>query len=83
MRTMDFGGRTIGYYEECDIAPCRACGVQPVYSANNSSGAGYIRCPECGMKTGTSTSGLEGVLPAWNAVMDDEWPASDPKAGLA
>ena len=77
-----YGGRQIGYYDESDLAECRICHVKPVYKFSSTSQAGSIRCPSCGIKTGTSTSGLEGVLPVWNAIMDDNWPESDPKAGL-
>ena len=73
----------IGYYEEDDLAECRACHVRPIYKRGSGNGGDYVRCPVCGIKTGTSTSGLEGVLPVWNAVMDDAWPESDPKRGLS
>lgn len=81
MRVHDYGyGHVYAYYEESDLAECRACHVKPVYKDGCSgNGSSYVRCPVCGIKTGTSTSGLEGVLPVWNAVMDDSWPESDPK----
>ena len=73
----------IGYYEESDLAECRACHVRPVYNdGRKGSGSCFVRCPSCGIKTGTSTSGLEGVLPVWNAIMDDRWPENDPKNKL-
>ena len=81
MRTMEFGGKTIGYYEESDLAECRVCHVRPTYKdGTSSSGGAYVRCPSCGIRTGTSTSGLEGVLPVWNRLMADNW--QDPKEGL-
>ena len=83
MYTLDFGDQTIGYYEESDLAECRVCHVKPIYkNGASTSGSCYVRCPGCGIKTGTSTSGLEGVLPVWNAIMDDNWPESDPKRAL-
>ena len=81
MRTMDFGGETIAYYDEEDLAECRVCHVKPIYKdGTSSSGGAYVRCPECGIKTGTSTSGLEGVLPVWNRLMVDNW--EDPKGAV-
>lgn len=83
MHTVELGDQTIAYYDEEDLAPCRACGVAPVYNDGRSNGGSCsVRCPSCGIKTGTSTSGLEGVLPAWNAVMDGGWPQSDPKGAV-
>lgn len=83
MRTTVFGEHVIGYYDEDDLAECRICHVRPTYrDGTSSSGGAYVRCPKCGIKTGMSTSGLEGVLPVWNAIMDDSWPESDPKRGL-
>lgn len=67
------------FYEESDIAECR-CGGMPEFKGSETGGY-YVRCPECGIKTGTSTAGLESVLPVWNRIMDDAWPASDPKRG--
>ena len=79
MRIMELAkGKTYAYYDEGDLAECRACHVRPVYK--ECSGAAYVRCPSCGIKTGTSTSGLEGVLPTWNRVMVDGW--QDPKEQL-
>lgn len=66
------------HYDKNDIAPCRACGVAPDYR-KASSDAYYLRCPECGIKTGTSTGGLDALVPKWNAVMDDDWPNTDPR----
>lgn len=81
MRVTEFGGMRIGYYEEADLAECRVCHVRPVYNdGRKGSGTAYVRCPVCGIKTGTSTSGLEGVLPTWNRLMVDGW--EDPKEGL-
>lgn len=82
MVTRDYFGTVYRYYEESDLAECRACHVRPEYRANGTNGAGHVICPKCGIRTGTSTSGLERVLPAWNAVMDDAWPESDPKRGF-
>ena len=83
MRIADFtiGGQKIAYYDEGDLAECRACHVRPVFKRGTGD-ACFVRCPKCGIKTGTSTSGLEGVLPVWNAVMDDAWPESDPKKAI-
>ena len=72
-------GEMIGYYDEDDIAECRRCHAALEYKWSSTAQSGYIRCPKCGIKTGTSTSGLEGVLPVWNGIMDDRWPESDPK----
>ena len=83
MRTVVYSNMTLKYYDESDLAPCRACGVKPELKGKDSNGARYLRCPVCGVKTGSSTSGLEGLLPVWNAVMDDNWPASDPKGATA
>lgn len=84
MRVMDYeiGGRKVAFYEASDLAPCRACKVPPVYKESTSSSGDYVRCPKCGIKTGSSTAGLEALVPRWNAIMADDWPASDPKAGL-
>lgn len=82
MHTMKIGDRTIGYYDPEDAAPCRACHVQPEIKGSGSDGSRYLRCPECGIKTGTSTTGLDALIPKWNAVMDVAWPDSDPKRGL-
>ena len=82
MVTKDYFGIVYRYYEESDLAECRACHVRPEYRTSNTTGAGHVVCPKCGIRTGTSASGLERVLPAWNAVMDDSWPASDPKMGV-
>lgn len=79
MHRIEYSNMTIDYYDEDDLAPCRACGVKPDMKGTSSDGARYLRCPKCGIKTGTSTGGLEGLLPVWNAVMDDGWPESDPK----
>lgn len=78
-RSMQIGDQTIWYYDEGDIAPCRKCGIKPDYRKGSGNSGDYIRCPGCGIKTGTSTSGLEGLIPTWNAIMDDGWPANDPK----
>ena len=81
MRIIEYAkGIRIGYFEEEDLAECRACHVKPEYKCNNSAGAAYVRCPVCGIKTGTSTAGLEGVLPTWNRIMVDDW--KDPKEEL-
>ena len=64
------------YFDEEDIAPCRLCKVQPVYKGNVQTG-GYIRCPKCGIKTGTCTSGLGGLIQTWNGIMVDGW--EDPR----
>ena len=82
MRINDYGnGRVYAYYEEGDLAECRVRHVRPVYKdGTSSSGDSYVRCPGCGIKTGTSTSGLEGVLPTWNRLMVDNW--TDPKEAL-
>ena len=82
MRISDYGnGRVYAYFEESDLAECRVCHVRPVYKdGTSSSGGSYVRCPKCGIKTGTSTSGLEGVLPVWNRLMVDNW--TDPKEAL-
>lgn len=84
MRTMKlYDGEIIGYYDEGDLAECRVCHVKPIYKDGaRTNGACYVRCPVCGIKTGTSTMGLEGVLPVWNAIMDDNWPESDPKKAI-
>lgn len=82
MHTVEYATMTISYYDEDDLAPCRACGVKPELKGTSSDGSRYLRCPSCGIKTGSSTSGLEGVLPIWNAAMDDRWPESDPKGRL-
>lgn len=78
----DYGhGRVYAYYEESDLAECRVCHVRPTYKDGTpSSGGSYVRCPVCGIKTGTSTAGLEGVLPTWNRLMVDGW--KDPKEAL-
>lgn len=81
MRIHDYGhGKVYAYYEEDDLAECRACGVRPIYKEGSGNGGAYVRCPSCGIKTGTSTSGLEGVLPVWNRIMVDDW--QDPKEGV-
>lgn len=79
MRKVVYSNMVIEYYDESDLAECRACHVKPELNGRSSDGSRYLRCPVCGIKTGSSTSGLEGLLPVWNAVMDDAWPESDPK----
>lgn len=59
MVTRDYFGTVYRYYEESDLAECRACHVRPEYRANGTNGAGHVICPKCGIRTGTSTSGLE------------------------
>jgi len=80
MYTTEFGSRLIGYLDEDDIAECRVCHVKPVYKESGASQAGMIRCPKCGIKTGTSTSGLGAVAVVWNRVMVDGW--EDPRDAL-
>lgn len=77
MYSLEFGGQTISYFDEEDLAPCRACGVQPVYKEGSGNSGDYVRCPKCGIKTGTSTSGLGHLAPVWNKLMVDGW--EDPR----
>lgn len=73
MYSMELGKETIWYFEEDDLAECRVCHVKPVYKVGSGNSGDYVRCPKCGIKTGTSTSGLGGVLPVWNRMMVDGW----------
>lgn len=77
MHSLTFGDTEIYYFDEEDLAPCRACGVQPIYKKGAGNSGDYVRCPKCGVKTGTCTSGLGGLVPVWNRIMLDGW--EDPR----
>ena len=51
----------------------RVCHVKPIYKKGSGNSGDYVRCPKCGIKTGTSTSGLGHLVPVWNKLMVDGW----------
>lgn len=66
MHFVEIGGKTYGYFDLEDMAPCRVCGVAPVLKENQSQ-ATRLECPKCGIRTRQSTSG--SCYGEWNAVM--------------
>ena len=39
MHRIEYSNMTIDYYDEDDLAPCRACGVKPDMKGTSSDGA--------------------------------------------
>ena len=63
MHSLQFGSETVWYFDEEDLAECRVCHVKPIYKKGSGNAGDYVRCPKCGIKTGTCTSGLGHLVP--------------------